>query len=257
MGIARAGNGRCPRVPERQLSAIVELEQVADVLDVGAGSLTALVGGGGKTTLLFALGHQLRGQTLLTTTTRMARDRTGGFPVVVNPTTSVLAATLQADCSVLVWRSVDEHKAAGFPPETVAEWHAARVADHIVVEADGAGRRPFTAPATHEPPIPVTATLVVACIGAGAIDEPIGARCHRPELVAALAGCRVEDRLTPSRAARVLLHRDGLRRHVPTTARFVVAVVGADGGASSTELVDVLEAHGSPVIAIARADDPW
>ena len=208
----------------------IDLAGVAEALELGRRSLVALVGGGGKTTLLFALGRQLPARTLLTTTTRMGRDRTGGFPCLVGPTDHELAAAFGSDDAVLVWRTTDERKALGFAPEEVDRWFATGAADHIVVEADGARRRPFTAPAPWEPPIPASSTHVVACIGADALGYVIADRLHRPLRVAAAAGCSPYERLTPARAAQALTSPVGMMKNVGEEARFTVAVAGANPG---------------------------
>ena len=106
-----------------------DLAGAAEALRLGRRSLLSLVGGGGKTTLLFALGRQLPARTLLTTTTRMGRDRTGGFPSLVGPTEEELADAFGRDDAVLVWRTTDERKALGFTPAEVDRWFAAGVAD--------------------------------------------------------------------------------------------------------------------------------
>ena len=201
---------------------------VAQALGLGRRSLVALVGGGGKTTLLFALGRNLPARTLLTTTTRMGRDRTGGFGCLIGPTDDDLASAFDRDDAVLAWRTTDERKALGYPPEEVDRWFATGAADHIVVEADGARRRPFTAPAPWEPPIPESSTHVVACIGADALGYVIADRVHRPLRVAAAAGCSPYERLTPARAAAALTSPVGMMKNVPVSARFTVAVAGAD-----------------------------
>ena len=228
---------------------------VAEALELGRRSLVALVGGGGKTTLLFALGRNLPARTLLTTTTRMGRDRTGGFPCLVGPTQDDLASALDRDDAVLVWRTTDERKALGFPPEEVDHWFAIGAADHIVVEADGARRRPFTAPAPWEPPIPSSSTHVVACIGADALGYVIADRVHRPLRVAAAAGCSPYQRLTPERAAEALTSGVGMMKNVPESARFTVAVAGADrDDPQVTELVAELDQRGTESLVVVRSD---
>ena len=209
---------------------VTSLADAAEALGLGHRSLVALVGGGGKTTLLFALGRSLPARTLLTTTTRMGRDRTGSFPCLVGPTDREMADAFGRDDAVLAWRSIDERKALGYAPAEVDRWFAAGLADHIVVEADGARRRPFTAPAPWEPPIPAASTHVVACIGADALGYVIADRLHRPLRVAAAAGCSPYQRLTPARAAAALTSPVGMTKNVPASARFVVAVAGADPG---------------------------
>lgn len=201
---------------------------VAAVIGLGPRSLVALVGGGGKTTLLFAFGRALSGRVLLTTTTRMGRDRTEGLLTLIDPSAGELQQAFERFAAVLAWRARDERKALGFPVETVDDWFAARAADHIVVEADGARRRPFTAPAQWEPPIPPRATHVIACIGADALGYVIADRLHRPLRVAAAAGCSPYERLTPARAATALTSPIGMTKNVPPDAGFTVAITKAD-----------------------------
>ena len=231
-----------------------DLDGVAEALGLGRRSLVALVGGGGKTTLLFALGRQLSAPTLLTTTTRMGRDRTGGFGCLIGPTDDQLASAVGRDDAVLVWRTTDDRKALGYPPEEVDRWFAIGVADHIVVEADGARRRPFTAPAPWEPPIPTSSTHVVACIGADALGYVIADRLHRPLRVAAAAGCSPYERLTPERAAAALTSGVGMRKNVPESARFTVAVAGADPNDPQVgALVDELDRRQTESVVVVPA----
>ena len=232
-----------------------DLAGAAEALELGRRSLVALVGGGGKTTLLFALGRQLPARTLLTTTTRMGRDRTGGFPCLVGPTATDLAAALARDDAVLAWKTTDERKALGYAPEEVDRWFATGAADHIVVEADGARRRPFTAPAPWEPPIPASSTHVVACIGADALGYVIADRVHRPLRVAAAAGCSPYERLTPARAAAALTSPVGMMKNVPGPSRFVVAVAGAEPGDPQVrELVSELDRRQTESLVVVRSD---
>ena len=236
---------------------VASLAGAAEALGLGRRSLVALVGGGGKTTLLFALGRNLPARTLLTTTTRMGRDRTGGFPCLIGPTDDELASALDHDDAVLAWRTTDERKALGFAPTEVDRWFANGAADHIVVEADGARRRPFTAPAPWEPPIPSASTHVVACIGADALGYVIADRVHRPLRVAAAAGCSPYERLTPARAAAALTSPVGMTKNVPESARFTVAVAGADPDDPQVQdLVAELDRRQTESVVVRPDGDP-
>mgnify|MGYP000624670432 CR=1 FL=1 len=201
---------------------ITELSNLASALRVEQGELISLVGGGGKTTTLFTLGEQLAGTTVLTTTTKMGAEQSSDYPALIDPTDQQLRTRLDEAQRALVWKAADDRRAIGVSGETCDRWFT--IADNVVVEADGSRKRPFKAPAAHEPVIPVTTTLLVACIGASAFGRPIADSCHRPDLVAALAGCSVHDLLTPERAASVLLHANGSRKDKPPEARFVVAL---------------------------------
>lgn len=185
----------------------------------GSHELVAVVGGGGKTTIAHHLAHHLSGRCVLTTTTKMGYDQHGGRPVLVSPTDAQVAAI---DGLTVVWRAIDEPVALGVDPGQCDRWFG--LVDHLVVEADGARRRPFKAPAPYEPVVPSASTLVVSVIGADALGAPIDTVCHRAPRVAALAGCEPDQTLTPERAARVLTHPDGYRASVPAGARLVLVV---------------------------------
>ena len=135
------------------------------------------------------------------------------------------------------------------------------LADHVVVEADGARQRPFKAPAEHEPVVPQRSTFVLAIMGADALGRVIWDQCHRPMRVAAVAGCEPFERLTPERAAKVLAHPDGGRKSVPADARFAVVVnrVDADNAyvaGALHELAEHLARDAIPVVAV-RARIRW
>lgn len=227
---------------------VVGLGEVADALRCGPHEHIALVGGGGKTTLLHALARQLRGPRVLTTTTKMGADQHGGYTVLIDPTDEEVRAAAAED-PVVVWHEVAAPKAIGVDPQRCDRWF--ELVDHVVVEADGARTLPFKAPAPYEPVVPSTATLVVSVIGADALGRVIADCCHRPERVAALAQCSPSERLTPQAAARVLLHERGARRDLPPKARFVVTITKvADANRSLVEdLVAVLGP--TTVVAIA------
>ena len=127
----------------------IELSALAAAIGLGAHELVTIVGGGGKTTTLFSLGAQLRGTRVLTTTTKMGRDRTDGFRALFGPTDDEVRAAIGAEGGVLAWHADGGHKAIGVTPQRCDQWFD--LADHVIVEADGAARHPFKAPRPFEP----------------------------------------------------------------------------------------------------------
>ncbi|MEE9414252.1 MAG: selenium cofactor biosynthesis protein YqeC [Acidimicrobiales bacterium] len=228
----------------------IAIGQLAAGLDLGNHEHISLVGGGGKTTAMFALGHQLKGHVVLTTTTKMGRDRTGGYPVLFSPTDEELRSALDEHGSLLAWGADANYKALGVFPETCDEWFG--LADHVLVEADGSRQHPFKAPQPFEPVIPDSTTMVLACVGADALGRVIADQCHRPMRVAAIAGCSPYQRLTPERAATVLLSRRGSQKDRPDKARFAVVVNRVDAAATPfvDELCELL-ADRAPLVAVA------
>lgn len=193
--------------------------------------VVALVGAGGKTTLAFAIAEEVRrsgAKAIITTTTRLGADETGGLEVVP-PDIDRIKAALAASGSCLVIGARDEHKATGVSPQWVDTIWRAQVADVILVEADGARRRRVKAPGPHEPVMPGGATLVIAVMAARAIGGVITEVAHRPELVASIVAVGRSDRLTPEGAAKLLGSSRGGRKSVPPEARFAVAITGASG----------------------------
>lgn len=233
------------------IPSVVSRAEVARILDIAAEQVVCLVGGGGKTSLLLAFGASLTGG-VLTTTTKMGADRTGGFPVhwLSEPPPAgggPLAVAVPDGGPLIVWERREGMKAIGVSPETIDGWVAAGRTP-VVVEADGARHLPFKAPAGHEPVIPASTTLVVAVIGADALGRVIADQCFRPLRVAAIAGCQPYQRLTPERAASVLLSPRGSRRRVASTMRYAVAITKVDPSSRdlALELADRLAQAAAP-----------
>ncbi len=200
----------------------VMIGEISDALGLGDHELVSLVGGGGKTTVLFALGTQLSGTVVLSTTTKMGRDRTGGHEPLLAPTDDALRAALAGRRVALAWGALSDRKALGVEPHVCDRWFG--LADHVVVEADGSRRMPFKAPLDYEPVVPSKTTTLVACVGAAALGAVISEQCQRPERVAAVAGCSPADVLTPPRLAAVLLSDKGSRKGCGASARFVIVL---------------------------------
>jgi len=238
------------------LTKVVGLAQVGEAIGLGAQSHVAFVGGDGKTTAMFGIGASLD-RVVMTATTEMAATgiataTDGGFTVWVGGSLAELAGDVATRNRLVAWRATDSTRGLGYSPATCDQ--LSLVVDHVLVKADHAGGGPIAAPGPLEPVIPSTATHVVAMIGADALGRCIGDQCRRPMRIAALAGCGPFDRLTPERAARVLLSNRGGRKGVPPSARFVVAVTNVDDAVLAT--VDELHQNLStiPLVAIEAAE---
>lgn len=232
------------------MTDVVKIGDVSAALGLGDHELVSLVGGGGKTTVLFALGTQLAGTVVLTTTTKMGRDRLAGHDPLLAPSDEALRDNLADRRVLLVWNAVADHKALGVEPQLCDRWFG--LADHVVVEADGSRRMPFKAPLAYEPVVPANTTTLIACVGAAALDSVISEQCQRPERVAAVAGCSPLDRLTPQRLASVLLSNQGSRKECPPTARFAVVINRVEPAQLSfvDELVSLID-EAATVVCVA------
>lgn len=106
--------------------------ELAKALDVRKG-VTAIIGAGGKTTLLLALARELAqaARVIVTTTTHIYPP--DGFPCLLQPGEAEIAAALEKHPCVCVGKPAKEGKitAADVPVRTLAE-----LADYVLVEAD-------------------------------------------------------------------------------------------------------------------------
>jgi probable selenium-dependent hydroxylase accessory protein YqeC len=202
-------------------------QSLAAEFGIGERELVAFVGAGGKSTLLFRLGDELaeRGATvMLTTTTKMGTDQARQVRCVAP---GAVTAAFDAAGPVMVVATDDGHKITGPPPDEITALFATPGLDHVLVEADGARGQSFKTPADHEPVIPSATTLVVIVVGCDAIGRPIAEKCHRPELVAALAGKEANESLDIETMLCVMTHPAGVLRAVPDAARVMVALTKA------------------------------
>jgi probable selenium-dependent hydroxylase accessory protein YqeC len=208
---------------------------LCDALDVRPGEVTALVGGGGKTTALYRLGDELaaRGRpVLLCGTTRFTPPEGRAPPnlVLVGGPAELRGAVAAGNWPVTVatdWGS--KGRLLPVEPGWIDALHHERPDLTVVIEADGSAMRPFKAPGDHEPVVPRSASLVVCVAGVDAAGRPLDeTHVHRPERVAALTGATVGGIVTPELIAAVLCHPEGGRKGVPAGARWVALLNKAD-----------------------------
>jgi molybdenum cofactor cytidylyltransferase len=159
--------------------------------------------------------------------------------------------------------AVEQDKAQGVPPDLVDRIAAQPAVDAVIVEADGSRRRPFKAPAPHEPVIPASATVVVPVVGLDALGRPLTAEhVHRPQLVAGLTGAASGAPVTPAMIATVLAHPQGGAKNVPATARLIPFLNKVENEitlAAAREIARLLLACprvDSILIGAAHSDDP-
>ena len=95
-------------------------------------------------------------------------------------------------------------------------------AQWIVVEADGAGRRPIKAPEQWEPVIPEVTDLVIPVIGLDCLGRPAGDRwVFRLERFLNVTGLDREAPITPHAIGKLVAASEGGLKGVPPSARVV------------------------------------
>jgi probable selenium-dependent hydroxylase accessory protein YqeC len=207
------------------------VSRLVERLDLGDRSCVAIVGAGGKSTILARLGRGLaatHARVVLTTTTRMSRDQAVD-PVVWTADPAVVDEILEPGRPLFVGGRVEGHKVIGIAPEDVDRLVLETKVDHVVVEADGARMRSVKAPGPHEPVIPRSAVVVIVVASMRSVGHRIDEVAHRPERVAAVLGSDGSHILSAGDVARLLSDADGGMKGIPDGARAVIALmVGND-----------------------------
>lgn len=170
------------------------MERLCDLLQVKPG-ITALIGGGGKTSLLYHLAEELRdrGTVLVCTTTKIWPPE--HLPVVHE--VDKLIEALSHYGVVCAGTAAEQGKLA----EPHFRW--ANRADYVLVEADGSAGRPFKAHEAWEPVIPERCHNTILVLGADGLGKPISKVAHRPAIYAKLAGVPESRSVTPLVVAKV------------------------------------------------------
>ena len=170
---------------------------LAEALGVGPG-VTSVIGSGGKTSLLAALARELPGTVVLTTTTHILPFE--GVPLVTSADPGAIAEALAASRVICVGSQAEKNGKLVTPELGIDA--LASLADHVLVEADGARRLPLKAHAAWEPVIPACSGRTVIVFGASGMGRPVCDVVHRPEIFCELAGCAPDDLATPKLVAR-------------------------------------------------------
>ena len=185
--------------------------------------LLSIVGGGGKSSLMFALGEQLPGRVLLTTTTRIfAAQMELAQRVFTLGDANWLEEITQTAGPMLLVGHVEGERAVGVPIELPQELLEQGRVDWVVVEADGSRMRPTKAPADHEPAIPPESGHVIVVAGIDALSAPIEEIAHRPERISDITDLPMSDTLSPEALAKLLSSKRGGLKNIPPGAQVSV-----------------------------------
>lgn len=237
-----------------------------DALSLTSRDVVSVVGGGGKTTILYRLAREtvaVGGRAIVTGTTRFTPSASSGQPPhVFAQSRDDLLQALQmalATAPLVVAGTGWGNKGRIMPvePDWLADMRDLPDVMTVVAEADGSAGRPFKAPADHEPVIAAATTLVLTVVGIDVLGKSLTAeRVHRPELVSGLSGTQIGEPVGEETIARVLLHERGGRKGVPPHARWlpVINKVESAGQLASSKRIAVrLLDGGAGRVIIAHA----
>lgn len=162
--------------------------------------IQAVVGAGGKTTLIHRLAEEGRAQgkkVLVTTTTHMRIEPDTLLTDQAEPIIQALETTGYAMAGIQ-----EGEKIRSLPPEVYKA--ACAHADLVLVEADGSRGLPLKCPGDNEPVIPDNADEILVVCGLAGLGKPAREVCHRLERVTACLGITEDTLITPAHVQRLV-----------------------------------------------------
>jgi probable selenium-dependent hydroxylase accessory protein YqeC len=193
-----------------------------EALDLTKGGVISLVGAGGKTSLLFRLASELAaaGESVLTTTTTkimMPAPNQSSQVILTKSPDAVLAHARKVliknhHIFAASTRIADfPEKLSGFPPGAIDKIWSAGLLRWVIVEADGAARRPLKVPADHEPVIPLSSKYIIGVIGLKVLGKPVGEDwVFRHERFSKITGLMHGELVTEASVVNAVMHEKGL-----------------------------------------------
>ena len=205
-------------------------------------ALVNVVGGGGKTRLIRALASEfcLRGPVLMTTTTRNhPPDPAEGITVISGDNVALvreIVAHIGRECSgrpfkLLAARHFSAPTSCAASPDFTAGLDRT-LFPVLLNEADGAAGYSLKLYREAEPVLMSRADYLVPVIGLDCLGRPLGPdSVFRWDTCAGRFGLRAGETITPSLAARILMHPDGMCRGLEPGTEIVPFVNKADSPA--------------------------
>lgn len=179
-----------------------------------------LVGGGGKTTVMYELAAAWAAcgrRVLVLTSTHILCPADGSFAADVP---AVQNLWQQGRYAVIGTLELSTGKLTA-PPQDLYEALKLQ-ADVILCEADGSKHHPCKAPAAHEPVLLPDSDIVLAVVGMDALGNSLQQACQRPQPAAAFLGCSLDSVIDEQMLAALLLSEQGSRKNVGTRTYYIV-----------------------------------
>ena len=256
--------------------------KLGPALGLGERGIVSLIGAGGKTSLMYTLARELTGagrRVLTTTTTKIfvpGPEESHALIVARDPRQVVARARELLGESTLLTAAAESNlpanKLHGFDVGAIARIAEANIFDWIVIEADGAARRPLKACAGHEPVVPPFSTSVVAVAGLDAVARPLteewvfrssiyarttGLTAGEPVTAASIAAMLSHDMsqvaITAQQAEKIAFLNKADDNEARLAAEAIIDCLAGSGAGQVFDRVVVGQLHSQPVLHLSRS----
>ncbi len=184
----------------------------------------AIVGAGGKTTLLYSLGRAFSPPVWLATTAHLALGQCqwADQHIIVTDSAQVVDSHHFSDgLTLFSGPPTHNERVSSVPEDFLLRLAEAAALNHIplLIEADGARSRLLKAPKEHEPPIPGFVNTVFVVASLAALGQPLVEEIvYNSAGFAQLTHLPENTSITPQHITDYLLHPFGGRKNIPARA---------------------------------------
>ena len=174
--------------------------------------IIAVVGSGGKTSLIWRLTEELvqaGKKVAVTTTTHMAMEKERPFALDGEGAEALI---FKHGYVLVASIDIQKKKLSSLPYEKLKK--LSELCDVLLIEADGARKKPFKIPMEWEPVIPDFTDLVIAVCGLDSLGKSIKEAAYCPWETALFLGKKETDIICPQDMIKAVSSRDGLLKGV-------------------------------------------
>lgn len=220
--------------------------KITDALQIESNEAVAIVGAGGKTSLMFALAKALHKPVCLTTTTRLAYAETADtFNHLMFSDFVAQGCHFNAALPTLVTNPLEnnQRKWLGLSLNEAEQLIAFCGKNNVpcLIEADGARHLSLKAPAEWEPVIPPQVSKVIVMVGLSVIGKPLTEEyVFRSELFSKLTGLPLNDTIQLEHVLRMLKHPEGSLKGIPPGSKAVAVFNQGDAYSLKPQELDLV-----------------
>lgn len=225
--------------------------KLSDAFQVREGNVVTLVGAGGKTSTMLKLAKEVSREnkiTIVTSTTQILESEGRETDYLLfaessnNLEIQLSEEAIKGGIVTVVSKYGEDEKLDGLEPEIVDEIKSLEGTGLVIVEGDGAARKPFKAPASYEPVIPLRTDILIPTVGVDVIGKSlISKNVHRPELVCEISNSQMGTEVTPEILSKVISSEEGGMKGVPSGARVVPLVNKIENKRDESYAMEVAE----------------
>ena len=186
-------------------------------LSLGEKEVISIVGAGGKTSLMYALAHELAAsnrKVLTTTTTKIFMPTHEESPVtIVTKVPEYFIDKARSALKDYFHLTVGAEylplhgKLLGVHPDFLKHIRQSSLFDYILIEADGAARKSLKACASHEPIVPFFTNRLVSLIGLDVVGKPLDEQwVFRSTIFSKITNLPLNQKVTEEAVANITIH---------------------------------------------------